>query len=198
MGAGGRNASCYSVGPNEPYRSSRTCRRLEGGLLFVVYDLHYTTPLFSLERTCHAVETNLPPRRKLGGNHCSFYRNLCIWRCQHRHQRRARSRHCLHRAALLLAKCGAKIVRHFVDIFDGLTDLIRAAVRTLRTWRHRMDTACPEPDEAPSLNMSPRHDKTDPTERPKPKPSSVRSMRKRPHPHRKNRKRPRSSKKQTR
>lgn len=101
-------------------------------------------------------------------------------------------------AALLLAKCGAKIVRHFVDIFDGLTDLIRAAVRTLRTWRHRMDTACPEPDEAPSLNMSPRHDKTDPTERPKPKPSSVRSMRKRPHPHRKNRKRPRSSKKQTR
>lgn len=58
-------------------------------------------------------------------------------------------------AALLLAKCGAKIVRHFVDIFDGLTDLIRAAVRTLRTWRHRMDTACPEPDEAPSLNMSP-------------------------------------------
>lgn len=155
MGAGGRNAPCYSVGPNEPYRSSRTCRRLEGGLLFVVYDLHYTTSLFSLERTCHAVETNLPPRRKLGGNHCSFYRNLCIWRCQHRHQRRARSRHCLHRAALLLAKCGAKIVRHFVDIFDGLTDLIRAAVRTLRTWRRCMDSACPEPDEASSPNKGP-------------------------------------------
>lgn len=58
-------------------------------------------------------------------------------------------------AALLLAKCGAKIVRHFVDIFDGLTDLIRAAVRTLRTWRRCMDSACPEPDEASSPNKGP-------------------------------------------
>lgn len=101
-------------------------------------------------------------------------------------------------AALLLAKCGAKIVRHFVDIFDGLTDLIRAAVRTLRTWRRCMDPACPEPDEAPSPNKGPHHDKPDPTGMPKPKASSVQSMRSRPHPHRKNRKRSRSSKKQMR
>ena len=168
MGAGGRNASCYSVGPNEPYRSSRTCRRLEGGLLFVVYDLHYTTSLFSLERTCHAVETNLPPRRKLGGNHCSFYRNLCIWRCQHRHQRCARSRHCLHRAALLLAKCGAKIVgaNRIVDgcetdisgkRFDRILHMDLIDSDFLLLLRHISDRPSqPEYDQSPGYQGSPQ------------------------------------------
>lgn len=156
MGAGGRNASCYSVGPNEPYRSSRTCRRLEGGLLFVVYDLHYTTPLFSpskghamlWKRTCLRAASSeaiiaVSIVTFVSGDANTVINGVLVPVIAYT------------AAALLLAKCGAKIVRHFVDIFDGLTDLIQAAVRTLRTWRRCMDSACPEPDEASSPNKGP-------------------------------------------
>lgn len=101
-------------------------------------------------------------------------------------------------AAVLIVKDGAKVVRLLVDIFDGLSDLIRSIARTLQTWDHYMGTERPEPDEVPSPNKGPHHDKPDPTEMPKPKPSSVRSMKSRPHLHRKNRKRSHSSKKRTR
>lgn len=52
-------------------------------------------------------------------------------------------------AAILIVKDGAKVVRFLVDIFDGLSDLIRSIARTLQTWDHYMGTERTEPDEAP-------------------------------------------------
>ena len=101
-------------------------------------------------------------------------------------------------AAILIVKDGAKVVRFLVDIFDGLSDLIRSIARTLQTWDHYMGTERTEPDEAPPPIRTPVMTEPDPTGMPKPRASSVRSIKSRPHPHRKSRKRSRSSKRQTR